>query len=721
MKKYLFIRLLLALLLYACIPANIIGQDITEVKRSAETIIENGTAFYVHKVEKGQTLYRIARTYNVSIGDILRHNPDASEGLQPGQSLKIPSPGPAVESNQSNFIFHIVRKGETLRTIANIYGAKEEEIKAINQSGLDKLAVEQVIKIPMDYSGLFGSKPDTTRQSATEPEFIQYEVAEKETLYSIARKYNVTIADIMEWNPELKAGLKKGQVIRIGKPIVRPRDSGMLEYRVQKKESLYGIARKNRISIDSLKMFNPGLTERVQEGQIILIPQKGAASYITHNPAGRESLKNIAGNYQVDEDALKKANPGIGRKTGKDEPVKIPVDPLPEVEAHAETIPHIADSLDADICGQSYNFLHETFNVALILPLNLNQVNNVPVTPSRNQKDKEIPGFKYLGFYEGAMLALDSLKKKGLKSRFYVFDNGHDLESTREMLRKPEMKNMDILICLSFSKNFDLIADFAKNNRIPVVNAISRRDEILGNNEFVIKPFPSHDFQADAVTEFLKSRPVRQNIVLLRNNKIQHTQLANNLRAKIQESISEGNLPEGSRFRFLDDTVSRVNASLKAGYQNYLIVLSDNEAFNINLLRTLSSRNDTLRFALIGLPAWEEMKNLETNAIINTNIHFVSPYFADYSNPATRQFIQSYRANYLAEPDELAFTGFDLTWVFMNALMMNGHRINDCLTNLHLNSILSRYRFSRQQPNGLVNTFWNIYHYSGYHPVLINR
>lgn len=721
MMKQILFRFLIALLFALSLPAGLKGQEITEVTRSSETMVEKGTTFYLHKVEKGQTLYRIARTYNVSIGDILRYNPDASEGLQQGQTLKIPSSGPVVETKSDNFIFHIVRKGETLRAIANIYGTREEDIRAINGGGLDKLAVEQVIKIPMDYSGIYGTKPDTTQPVATEPEFVQYEVAEKETLYSIARKYNVTIADLIEWNPELKSGLKKGQIIRIGKPVVRPRDNGMLEYRVQKKESLYGIARKNRISIDSLKLFNPGLTERVNEGQIILIPRKGASSYITHQTAGRESLKNIAGHYQVDEEALKKANPGIGRKTGKDEPVKIPVEPVPVTETSEEALAEVTETPDDEICGQAYNFLHEEFSVALILPLNLSQVNNIPATPSRNQKDKDIPSFKYLSFYEGALMALDSLKKKGLKARFYVYDNGHDLESTREMLRRPEMKGMDLLICLSFSKNFDLIADFAKNNRIPVVNAISRRDEILRNNEFVIKPYPSSEYQADVVSKFLKSRPVKQNIVLLRNNKIQHTQLANQLRTKIQESIGEGTLPNGSRFRFLDDTVSKVNASLKPGYQNFLLVLSDNEAFNINLLRTLSNRNDTLRFSLIGLPAWEEMRNLETASITNANIHFVSPYFADYADPATRNFISGYRANYLAEPDELAFAGFDLTWFFMNALMMNGHRITDCITNLQMKSILSKYRYSRQQPNGLVNTFWNIYQYSGYRPVLMNR
>ena len=696
----------------------VIGQDLTEVKVSAEKRTENGVHYYIHKVEKGQTLYRIARTYNVSVGDILKHNPFAAEGIQPEMELRIVASVPAPEIPSNAYIFHIVRKGETLKTIAGIYGVSERDIQNLNAGLGDKLSVDQVIKIPMDYSGIGTSKPDTTRQTEKD-QFVQYEVAEKETLYSIARKYNVTIADLLEWNPELKAGLKKGQVIKIGKPSQRQRDNGFFEYKVGRKESLYGIARKNRISIDSLKLYNPGLTEQINEGQVLLIPVRRASSYITHIPATKENITQIAENYQINEEELKKANPGLGKKVPADEPVRIPVEKSTETEPSQEKDNKVeTDSAEIEICAQSYNHIHEEFRIALILPFNLDASD---ASNTKSARNRESTGFRYLPFYEGAYIALDSLKKKGLKAKIFVYDIGHDPEIAKRILSQPEMKQLDLIISLSFTRSFELIADFGKKNNIPVVNPVSRRDEIISNNPSVIKVFPSPDFQAETVVQFLKSRPTRQNIVLIRSNKIQHTQLADRLRTLIQETLNAEGFAKGSRFMYLNDSLTKVNKALKPGYDNYLIALSENEAFSINLLSQLSHRDDTLRFSLIGLPLWEEMKNIESTAILRSNLHFVTPSFVDYSDPDVQKFVETFRREYLSEPGELAFTGFDVTWYFVNALMINGRKFPECVTNLHVKTIQSKYRFLHKQPNGYINTFWNIYHHAGYQPVILNR
>lgn len=88
----------------------------------------------------------------------------------------------------------------------------------------------------MDYSGAIGFKPDTINRLPGQ-EFKEHLVAEKETLYSISKQYNVTIADIIEWNPFVQDGLKAGQIIRIGKSTAVPKISDFTEYRVQKRKA----------------------------------------------------------------------------------------------------------------------------------------------------------------------------------------------------------------------------------------------------------------------------------------------------------------------------------------------------------------------------------------------------------------------------------------------------------------------------------------------------
>ena len=701
------------------------AQEPAEVVVSQQKITENGMTFWLHTVEAGQTLYRISLAYKVPISDILQYNPEAAKVLKTGQQLKIPAtPSEISPYTNIDFIYHVTKAGETLQIISNIYSVPIETIQKLNPGiGKDKLPADQVIKIPLDYSALLKNQPipDTSRRTS-KGGFLTYTVKEKETLYAISRKFGVTIADIIEWNPQVKEGLKAGEEILIGKPGIKPQERGFIEYKIQKHESLYGIARKNRISIDSLKMFNQGLTENIKEGQIILIPKRRAASYITHVAEPKENLQKIADKYEVGEEELKKANPHIDKKIEENAPIKIPIQSENKKEHEMAQLPAETENIaSTSLCNPDYKFKHEEFKIAIIVPFILNTPLNVRSQSSAyGKKPGESPLFKYLPFYEGALLALDSLKKIGFNAKVYVYDLGNDMSGTHRLLQKPEMKSMDLIISLAFSKNFELIADFAKRHKIPTINAISKRDEILSNNEYIIKPYPSEDFQAEAVAQFLSSRPGKQNIIILRNNKNLYTNTIDKLLTMLDQHLQEGHFTKGSRIHFLNDSVTKVKSAIKPGYSNYLIVLSENEAFNINLLRNLRTLNDTLRFSLIGMPSWANMKNAEISSLIQNNVHFLSPFMVDYYDEKVQDFLYKYRDRYLAEPNELAFTGFDITWFFCNALMNYGKDFRECLPYLRISNIQSSYRYKWLKPNGLVNTFWNIYQYIGYRPVIVN-
>lgn len=716
MKKY-FILLFLGFVCSFLTPVS--AQEPVQVTVSERVISRDGKTFRVHTVERGQTLYRISKAYDVPMAEITRYNPEAATALKPGMELLIPITAPGDDKPSSSYIFHVTRKGETLEEIAAIYGVTQDAILRLNPELKGaRPAPGQTLKIPMDYSGYTEFRPDTINRLPGQ-EFKEHVVAEKETLYGISRLYNVTIADLIEWNPFVQDGLKAGQVLRIGKSATVSRITDFIEYHVQKKESLYGIARKNRISIDSLKMFNPGLTEQIKEGQIILIPRKGAAtSFITHTTTSRENLESIAQKYQVDKKQIEEANPQLGNKVDKNIQVKIPVE---KTEVVAETPEPAAEPPAVEVignagCGRSYKYKDEEFNVVVMFPYP-----RPKASQGTKSKAAERQRFKYLTLYEGVLLALDSLEKEGLRAKVTTLDAGYDVDDTRRVLNNPALRNADIIIALAFSKNFTLIADFAKKHQIPVINVFSKRDEILSNNSFVIRSYPSADYQTERVLEFLKMRPQRQNIILIRSNKYQHQKMYEGLRADISSWIRAGELPSGSRITTIGDTLSNLSRALKPGYHNYLISLSENEAFSINLLRTLHNRKDTLRYSVIGLPSWDNMKNIENQLVVNTDLHLVTPWFVDYSSPAVQGFISKFRDRFNGEPDDLAMTGFDMMWFAGHALMMEGKNFLSCIESIRINGLLSRYQFQHKNNDGYVNTFWNVFHYPGYRPVLLNR
>lgn len=717
MKKILILFILLTF--RVCMVPLAYSQEPVQVKISEQVITREGKTFRVHTVERGQTLYRIAKAYDVPMADITRYNPDAVVAIKPGMQLLIPYTRPEEDKTADSYIYHVARKGETIEEIAAIYGISKEALLKLNpELKATKPSVGQSVKIPMDYSGLSEYRPDTINRLPGQ-EFKEHIVAEKETLYGISKQYNVTIADIIEWNPSVQDGLKAGQVLRIGRPSTLPKISDFIEYRVQKKESLYGIARAHRISIDSLKMFNPGLTEQIKEGQIILIPKKVVStSYITHTTTSKETIDKIAEKYQIDRQQIEAANPDLGQKVGKNTQVKIPVEKTmvtaeqPESTAELPVIEAIANTT----CGKTYKYKDEEFNIVILFPYPRQKT-----IQGGKSKAAERQRFKYLSLYEGILIALDSLEKEGLKARVTVLDAGYDPVETQKLLKNSALRNADLIIALAFSRNFALVADFAKKHEIPVINVMSKKDEIVAGNPFVIRAYPSSDYQTERIIDVLKQCPQRQNIILLRSNNYQHQKVYENLKSSISTHIASGELPVGSRVTTIGDTVSLLTKALKYSYHNYIIALSENEAFSINVLRNLHNLKDTLRYSIIGLPSWDNMKNIENQLIINNDLHLVTPWFVDYTSPTVQGFVSKYRDRFNGEPDDLAMTGFDMMWFAGHALMLEGKNFLPCLENIRINGLLSQYQFRRKNQDGFVNAFWNIFHYPGFRPVLLNR
>jgi len=202
---------------------SILGQEPVPVERTTNKVILEGKVYYIHTVKPGQTLYGISGAYNVSQKEIAIENPGVISGLQIGQSLKIPVEATLKDEVDTSDLtdrgeaiqVHMVAKGETLYGIARTYGISEEVLLQANRGVTARnLKNGQRLIIPLIDEG-------AEEPAFNEEGFIYHEVKRRETLYSIARYYQVTVEDIRAANPELGwGGPKHGQVIRIPEPQV---------------------------------------------------------------------------------------------------------------------------------------------------------------------------------------------------------------------------------------------------------------------------------------------------------------------------------------------------------------------------------------------------------------------------------------------------------------------------------------------------------------------
>jgi len=214
------------LVLCVSLSLNTISQ--AEVCDSIGVERKDGKLFVLHRIASGETLYSLARKYDVSVDDIKKNNPTWSEGLKVGQVLYIPSntPAPSTTTTAASTAAktHTVAAGETLYSIATKYKVSVDELKKANPGLSSSISVGQELNLPSKVAGTTTTakpttttttaKPTTTTTTTTSKETVEHKVSSGETLYSIARKYNVSVEDIKKANPGL-GSLKVGQTIKI--------------------------------------------------------------------------------------------------------------------------------------------------------------------------------------------------------------------------------------------------------------------------------------------------------------------------------------------------------------------------------------------------------------------------------------------------------------------------------------------------------------------------
>jgi len=212
--------------LIVCISLSVNTLSTAEVCDSIGVERTDGKLFILHRITAGETLYSISKKYKVSVDDVKKANPASAQGLQVGQILKVPTalpatPAASTASTLESAKTHTVAAGETLYSIATKYGISVDALKKANAGLSSSISVGQTLNLPAKAgSTTAATKPATTTKTTTttttpvNKETIEHKVASGETLYSIAKKYNVSVEDIKKANPGI-GSLKVGQTVKV--------------------------------------------------------------------------------------------------------------------------------------------------------------------------------------------------------------------------------------------------------------------------------------------------------------------------------------------------------------------------------------------------------------------------------------------------------------------------------------------------------------------------
>lgn len=242
--------------------ADSTGDDISQLKNNWEklaeavtkAIVEYAGGEYVapidsnyYTVKSGDSLWSISKKFGITVDELKNANNLSSNLLSVGQNLIIPGKEAQATSDE-----YVVKKGDTLYSIARKYNTSVDNLKSINNITTDSLAIGQIIKLP------------STSSTASDT----YIVKKGDSLYSIARTYNTSVDKLKEINNLTSNALAIGQVLKLPSSNA----SENVVYTVKKGDSLYSIAREYGTTVDAIKKLNNITSNTLSIGQKLLLP-----------------------------------------------------------------------------------------------------------------------------------------------------------------------------------------------------------------------------------------------------------------------------------------------------------------------------------------------------------------------------------------------------------------------------------------------------------------
>lgn len=572
------------------------------VNRSESIVRIEGDSYYVHTVEAGQTLYSLAKAYDVTTSAIVHYNPLVAGGLKAGQVLKIPAVGisqPKMSQRKINRLFdeHEVKQGETVYSISRMYAVPVATLLEDNKS-LDPthLAIGQIVLVRKADKG-DGNEQESMQQlseykdalNSVSNDYIYHLVTHGETIYSLSKLYGISQEELIEMN-SLTDGLKAGAMIRVG--------------------------------------IAPQATLPPEESEEADQPQD-------------ESDSN---------------QPSLGEN--------IEIAPT-ESSRHAD--------------------------IALMLPLRING---------------SAASVSYLEFYQGFLLGLEDLKSEGLSFTVNLYNSARSEEKSAEIVDSPEFEGTDLIVGPVYDNEINAVLPYAVENRIAVVSPLAATDSL--HSPVLFGMAPKESSKMDKMSQMFADE---DNIVL-----VYGTSIDQEFDTEVREALS------GKNFSSYNYVGGEIPSSLfKSEKRNVYVVLAKNELEADKILAALSSAHNNLvsrsqlhsaSVNVIGSSRWNRFNNIDRNLYFKLGVRYVTSYLAKRGNAVINRFDSQYIDSFQSLPSMYSYRGYDAAMIFGRAVLSPLGVVGYVQSQLHT-PLQTTYRFAQtQEGDTYVNQEWIIVKYN---------
>lgn len=501
---------------------------------------------------------------------------------------------------------------------------------------------------------------------AQQKKYISYEVKKGETLKSIAKDLDISTKDLGRLNPDVSKKPVTGTVIiipnknygKVTTTVVNTIPEG--SYKVNAKETLYGISTKFGITIEELIAANPQLENGLKTGMILTIPTSNINNpeeinknnYILHTVVKGDTMYNLAKRYNVSEQQLLQLNPLLknGLKLGMELKIK------PIENANNTTFDEVT-IIDSIAQFKEHLNIHKPINISIILPYELRKLNDSIIDESfaKNNSLLNI----VTDFHLGSKMAIDSLKQIGLNINVEYFDSENSNQQLQLLLNKNNhFNNSDFIIGPLFYDKAQWISNHTNTNVIAPFYSKKQEDS---NNKQLIKTSPNKIVYQQKLLSHLESIYNGENILIVNDGnattQTQLWQIVNKLNSF--DSIQKVAVikPENG---YIDRT--KFQQKLSNSSNNWVILVSDENVTTSSTINNLKGLDEEINIRLFALNKGKNFDNIDN--LFLSKFRFLYPS-DDYLNPDDIRVIQFfnkfYEKNY-AYPSKYALRGFDVTY-----------------------------------------------------------
>lgn len=552
-----------------------------------------------------------------------------------------------VEIGGRSYYKHLVASGDTIYAISKAYNVSEQQILDCNEGVTPAtLKVDSYLYVPHTEK----TESATKQRGDDKKTFVKHRVKSGDTIYSIARKYKVSVTTLERDNPDIDIErIAPGMEVKVrrserGTTTIddieneqRKRDVEIVlksnEYRVMAGETVYSLSRKFGISQEQFMEINSLRSSRdLKEGMIVIRYKNSEVE-----PKSEEVVPQFVDNPVEQQPVVVAPTESVTEVVVVDEPVV--VDATTELFERIDTL--------------------QTLRTLLMLPFHREgKVNSVAVD-----------------FYRGVLLAMEDLSNEGYNIELSVLDTQGSEDVVEDIVSyDPLFYGTDLIIGPVYENELSKVLPYASAAHIPVVSPLADITSLRSSVLFQMQTESSYKYDRFAEI-FDGSREVvfiHTPSVDWEYREVMSKFSVNHKRYDLNYEFDRGSLFYLRNADGTDGEEIDINEFMHSRTRKAFVVLASSETEVDRVLTTLSSTKASLLgrgalmgdYVVIGNRRWKQMMSIDKQTFFNNNTIFLVPYHANRGNEPIVMFDARYVKAYEVLPSMYSYRGYDAAMIF---------------------------------------------------------